>query len=327
MLMEKPFQRLEQKILQRYARWLNQRIPPQREVTLVQTNIFIYPNIQFIYFFAVVMALWIAATNYENNLAFALSFLLLSIFVVCIHHTYNNLAGLKLTAIGSNPVFMEEYAEVELLLSSSKNRMRDALRLGWSPAHLVTTALINTAQVRIQVPVQAMQRGLFNPRRLTIDTVYPLGIIRAVSYVDLDVQILVYPKPVCHAHWQAGAGDGTEGDVLTVRRGSEEFSHLQEYQAGDALKLVAWKQLARERGMLVKTYGDYVSQTLWLDWKQFPALSTEARLSTLCYWALQLDKKGDYYGLRIPAAVIEPGSGAAHLGKVLTALALFDNPS
>jgi len=133
----------------------------------------------------------------------------------------------------------------------------------------------------------------------------------------------VYPKPVCHATWQAGTGEGQEGDALTIRRGSEEFSHLQEYQAGDALKLVAWKQLARERGMLVKTYGDYVSQQLWLDWEQFPALGTEARLSTLCYWALQLDKKSEYFGLRIPGVVIEPGSGAAHLQKILTALALF----
>lgn len=323
MLMEKPFQRLEKKILQRYAQWLNRRIPPRREVTLVQTNIFIYPNIQFIYFFAVVMALWIAATNYENNLAFALSFLLLSLFVVCIHHTYNNLAGLKLTAIGSAPVFMEEYAEVELLLSSVKGRMRDAIRLGWSPQHLVTTALTHATQVRIKVPAQAIQRGFFNPGRLTIDTVYPLGIIRAVSYIDLDVQILVYPKPLCHSAWQAGAGEGREGDALTAHRGSEEFSHLQEYQAGDALKLVAWKQLARERGMLIKTYGDYVSRQLWLDWDQFPVLATEARLSTLCYWALQLDKKGEYYGLRIPGVVIEPGSGAVHLQKILTALALF----
>src|SRR5690606_30172336 len=235
-----------------------------------------YPNVQFIYFFVVVMALWIAATNYENNLAFAMSFLLLSIFIVCIHHTYNNLAGLKLTAIGSAPVFMGEYAEVELLLSSSKTRMRDALRLGWSSDHLVTTSLIDTAQVRLRVPVQATRRGWFNPDRLTIDTVYPLGIIRAVSYIDLDVQILVYPQPVCLASWQARTGEGRDGDVLTARHGHEEFSSLQEYQAGDPLKHVAWKQLARERGMLVKTYGDYISQKLWLDWDQFPMLAMEA---------------------------------------------------
>jgi uncharacterized protein (DUF58 family) len=327
MLMEKLFQRLEKKILSRYNDWLNRRIPPQREVTLVQNNIFIYPNVQFIYFFVVVMALWIAATNYENNLAFALCFLLLSIFVVCIHHTYNNLAGLKLTVIGSAPVFRDDYTEVEILLSSPKGRMRDALRLGWSQKHLVTTALIDTIQIRLKVPVQATRRGYFNPGRLTVDTVYPIGIIRAVSYIDLDVQILVYPKPVCHGPWQSGAGDGSEGDALTIRRGSEEFSHLQEYQAGDPLKLVAWKQLARERGMLVKTYGDYISQRLWLDWEQFPGLATEERLSTLCYWALQLDKKNEYYGLRLPGTIIESGSGPAHLQKVLTTLALFGTSS
>lgn len=317
------FRRLEQKILQRYRDWLDHRIPPRREITLVQTNIFIYPNVQFIYYFILVLLLWLAATNYENNLAFALSFLLLSLFVICIHHTYNNLSGLTLTLIGADPVFKNEFAEVELLLDSNSPRWRDAIRLGWPDATTITVGLVEKQALRIKVPLHALQRGWYQPGRLTVDTVFPLGIIRAVSYLDLDVRVLVYPQPVRHAHWQAGHGKGSEGDAFVGGRGNEEFSHLDEYQPGLSLKRVAWKQFAKEQGMQVKQYGDYVSQQLWLEWEQFPGLATEERLSTLCYWALQLDKKGEAYGLRLPGCELAPASGAVHRQAVLTALALF----
>jgi uncharacterized protein (DUF58 family) len=311
-------------ILKRYADWLNRRIPPRREITLVQSNIFIYPNWQFIYYFIAIMLLWIAATNYENNLSFGLSFLLLALFLVCILHTYNNLAGLTIAVVGADPVFAGEYAAVELLLSTREGKIHDALNLGWEKNHFVQTGLIDVTQQRLKVAVKATKRGLFNPKRMTLDTVYPLGIIRSVSYLDLDITILVYPQPVCHLAIMTLEGDDVpEGQTASRRRGSDEFSHLREYEAGVSLKQVAWKQFAKGRGMQVREYADYVSEHHWLDWDHFPGLGVEERLSTLCYWALELDKRGDDYGLRIPGVLIAPGAGDLHRQKILTALALY----
>ena len=314
---------MEKWILKYYADWLNRRIPPRREITLVQSNIFIYPNWQFLYYFIAIMLLWIAATNYENNLSFALSFLLLSLFLVCILHTFNNLAGLTVAVVGAEPVLAGEYAAVELLLSTRAGKSHDALNLGWEKNHFVQISLIDVTQQRIKVSVKAIRRGLFNPGRMTLETVYPLGIIRSVSYLDLDIAILVYPQPVCHSALLAREGDAVEGQTTTTRRGSDEFSHLRDYEAGASLKQVAWKQFAKGRGLQVKEYADYVSEHHWLDWDHFPGLGIEDRLSTLCYWALVIDKRGDDYGLRLPATVISPSTGDLHRQKVLTALALY----
>jgi len=317
------FQALEKFILNRYSSWLDRRIPARREVTLTQNNIFIYPNRQFIYYFIVVMMLWLAATNYENNLSFGLSFLLLSLFMVCILHTFANLSGLTVAVVGANPVFVGEYADVELLLSTKTGKRRDALNLGWEKDHVVQTSLTDTTQQRVNVPVKVTQRGLFNPKRITLDTVYPLGFIRSVSYLDLDVKILAYPLPVRHAPLYVSDGSSIEGDKISTRRGSDEFSHLQEYQPGASLKQVAWKQVAKGRELQVKEYADYSSSHVWLSWENFPTLGIEECLSTLCYWALELEKKGESYGLKIPGMVIEPGSGFYHQQKILTALALY----
>src|SRR6478609_1788623 len=160
---------MEKWILKRYADWLNRRIPPRRQITLQQRNIFIYPNWQFVYYFIAILLLWIAATNYENNLSFALSFLLLSLFLVCILHTYNNLAGLTVAVIGAEPVFAGEYAAVELLLSTREGKTHDALNLGWEKNHFVQTSLTDVSQQRLQVAVRADKRGLFNPKRITLE--------------------------------------------------------------------------------------------------------------------------------------------------------------
>ena len=48
----------------------------------------------------------------------------------------------------------------------------------------------------------------------------------------------------------------------------------------------------------------------------------EQRLSHLCYWALEFDRNGDEYGLRIPGVVIDPDVGELHRDQVLKALAL-----
>lgn len=321
------FRSLEQWITTRYARWLDERIPPRREITLIQNNIFIYPIWQFSYFFAVILMLWIGATNYENNMSFALAFLLLGVFVVCIIHTFNNLSGLKITVVGADPVFAGEYADVELILTTTEGKQRDAIELGWEYDHRVQTSLIDTTQQRIRVPVRAVMRGLFNPKRITIETVYPLGIIRAVSYLDLDVRILAYPRPVRHAALLNQEGEGIEGEKAGVRSGIDEFSHLDDYQPGMSLKKIAWKQFAKGRDLQVKEYVEHASAHRWLNWEALPTLGTEERLSTLCYWALEFEKSGHPYGLNIPGAIIQPGTGALHLQQVLTALAMYGSAS
>jgi len=324
--MQSPFEKLEKIILARYSGWLDKRIPARREITLHQSNIFIYPIWQFTYYFVLVMLLWIAATNYENNLSFGLSFLLLSLFLVCIMHTFNNLSGLTIAVAGAQPVFVGEYADVEILLSTQPGKNREALNLGWETNHFVQTSLIGLLQQRIKVPVKVTRRGLFNPKRMTLDTVYPLGIIRSVSYLDLDIHILAYPKPVCHSALASSGGDTAEGEQISAQRGSDEFSHLQEYQPGASLKQIAWKQFAKGRSLQVKEYADYSDQHLWLNWDSLPGLATEERLSTLCYWALAWEKRGEHYGLNIPGTRIAPNSGLHHQQQVLTALALYGNP-
>ena len=75
--------------------------------------------------------------------------------------------------------------------------------------------------------------------------------------------------------------------------------------------------------MMVKDFGAYADNRLWLDWDALPGLDVETRLSRLTAWVLELDAGGHAFGLRIPGVEIEPDAGADHRTRVLRRLALF----
>lgn len=307
----------------RFKRWLDRRMPAADSVVLDQKKIFILPTREGLYFLVLVLLMMLAATNYQNSLAFALAFLLVSLFIVSILHTYRNLSGLSIEAGATKPAFATEDAEFQVILKRHGARTYEALMLGWDPELLQGADLIEDEEVKLRLFVKTGRRGVMNPGRLLIQTWYPVGLFRAWSWVDLGMTTLVYPRPVHGGELPVGTTTTNEG-ALVQREGADDFYGLREYQDGDPLRHVAWKSYARTGEMLTKQYAAFVDRRIWLDWEYFQGLDREARLSRLCYWVIRLSSGNDEYGLRLPGQMIEPSRGAEHREAVLRALALFE---
>ncbi|HKI74263.1 MAG TPA: hypothetical protein VJ998_06460, partial [Pseudomonadales bacterium] len=91
-----------------FQQWLARRMPPANSIRLNQSNIFILPTREGLYFALVMVFMVVAAINYQNSLVFGLAFLLVSLFMVSILHTFRNLSGLVLQAGGTRPAFAGE---------------------------------------------------------------------------------------------------------------------------------------------------------------------------------------------------------------------------
>ena len=306
----------------RWRAWLDRRVPPRRVIELDQSNIFIFPPQQGLAFVLLIVLLILGAINYQNSLVFGLAFLLASLFAVTIGHTFRNLAGLEIEAAGVTPVFVGEHALFTLRIARGGKRPHHAVRIGWPGEPAQTFDMDEETEIRLRIAVPADHRGWLDPGRFRIETCWPLGLLRAWTWIDLDQRGLVYPAPVsggppAQAHIATGEGD------IVVRGGSDDFLGLREYRPGDPLKHVAWKSFAREGEMMLKDFGGYADRRLWLDWDALPGVDVELRLSRLTAWALELEARGDEYGLRLPSVVIEPGQGPEHRARVLRRLALF----
>ena len=273
-------------------------------------------------FLGLILLLWLVATNYENNVIFGFTFLLAALFVISIFHTYANLHGIEVIAVKGLPGFVGDMLEFEVQLKQDKTRLRDNVKLSYPGGNTVFVCMADTQTINIRLPVKALRRGWLDPGRLSISTVYPLGIIRTWTKLRLDYQALVYPRPTKGLVIGKASTNRRDGDHEIVG-GSEDFFGLVKYQVGEPQSHIAWKQYARELGLYSKRFSDAVEESIWLDWDAFPGLDTEARLSRLCGMALEAAKNQQHYGLRLPGLELNPAAGEGQRDAVLRELALF----
>lgn len=307
-----------------FQNWLSKRLPPSNVVKLNQKNIFILPTRQGLYFALLISFMVLAGVNYQNSLVYGLAFLLSSLFMVSILHTFRNLSGLTLRAGKSDMVFVGEDAEFEVILSRSGKRTYEAIVLGWEADLMVNADLLQNTESTVKLFVKTKARGLLNPGRLMVQTSYPVGLFRAWSWVDLDATTLVFPRPVDAGQVPAAESMGDEGD-MPQKQGVEDFHGLREFAPGDSPRHISWKTYARTDELQVKEFSGFVDRRIWLDWDYFVGMDKESRLSRLCYWVLQASKTSDEYGLRLPGLQRQPANSVPHRLMLLKDLAMFEN--
>ena len=297
--------------------------PETGEVVLTQRRIYILPTRAGMLFAGTLVLMLLGCINYNLGLGFVLTFLVSGVGIVSMLHTFRNLARLHIRAGRPAPVFAGDDALFPILLQGEGALERYAVGLhtqGQPPVFAdVPPAQTSCAQLR----VPAKQRGHLPLGRLRVVTTFPLGLFHAWSNLDLDTHCLVYPRP------EAGrvplplphAGD-SEG--LQTGQGQDDFHGLRKYHAGDSLRHVAWKAVARGQPLMTKQFAGLAAGELWLDWDELPPeLRTEARLSRLTRWVLEAGRAGQVFGLRLPACLIALGCGPTHEEQCLAALALF----
>lgn len=294
-------------------------------MVLAQSNLFVFPSPAGFLFLLLLLGLLLGGINYENNMLFLTAFLLGSLFVIAILHTFGNMAGLTLRAGHAQPVFAGHDARFDLALRGSAKGFHDSIWLQWPGSDFTQASVTAHNEIILHLHVPAERRGWFHPGRLLVQSWYPLGLIRVWSRIDLDTRCLVYPRPVAAPPLPETYGHDQHGEPVQAD-GGEDFSGFRRYQQGDPLRHVAWKAVAKGGPLLTKQYSDLAERRTWLDWDSLRAIpGIEKRLSILCYWVLQFDAQGREYGLRLPGVEIEPGSGAQHKELVLRQLALFNS--
>lgn len=314
---------LQQAMQQRWSDWLDRRIPMSGEITLNQRRIFIFPSKAGGAFLALVIGLLLGGVNYENNMLFGFAFLMLGLFLVTILHTYSNLSGLTIRSAAARPTFAGDYADFELVLSRTGTRRYEGLTMRWSGADPVTTNLTSGAQKRVSIYVPAEKRGVLKVGRLLVETYYPLGLIRAWTWLDFNAKCLVYPKPeISRAELVAVAEANPDGSYLQ-QHGSDDFAGFKDYLPGDSLKQVAWRNVAKGLPLMSKHYQSQADHQIWIDWHQFDGEDDEVRLSRMCYLVLYADQSALEYGVRLPGWELKPALGTMHKLQTLQALALF----
>lgn len=303
--------------------------PESGEVFLKQRRVFTVPSAPGWAFVVLLLILFIASTNYNLNLGFALTFVLAGCAFVNAFLGFRNLAYLHLLAGPVAPVFAGEEAQFTLHFTNRRKHWRYALHVGFAAKNHPEQALdiAPNSRTTIQLSYPTVCRGRLPIPRVRIQTYFPLGLLRAWSTWMPDTQALVFPQPEQFAPPLPVTGAANkDGQGLA---GDEDFSGVRVYQAGDAMKHLAWKHIARvdlDAGgsLITKQFSGGSASDVLLDFSSLATnLDVELRLSRMTSWVLQADATGLAYAFRLGTTEYSAAIGASHRIDCLSALALY----
>lgn len=300
------------------------------EVTLTPRTLYMLPTGAGWMFTVLLLVLLMAAMNYNNGLAYVLTFLLAATAFVSMTFTQKNLHRLIIKAGPNTPVFVGAAASFIICF---ENKQNERLGINIEPFNKPMPDFNKTILARTDVPAHGQcclqinqpttTRGYLPMPAVLLSSRYPFGLLYSWSRrIALDSRCLVYPKPAAQKI-DLGMEQLSGGELIGHHLQGDDFAGLREYQLSDPPKHVHWKAVARGRGMLTKVFSGRHSEILWLDWKSFPNIDPETRISLLTRAVLDADKAGLEYGLRLPDQTIEPTRSHLHRHECLKTLALL----
>ncbi|HKJ52090.1 MAG TPA: DUF58 domain-containing protein [Gammaproteobacteria bacterium] len=314
-------------IRQHFERWFESRNPPSTDSILLHNRrLYILPT-RFGYLFAMLLLfLFLAAINYQNSMAFVLTFMLTSLSIISLWHTHKNLLGITVRMQIPRPVFRGEECEFQFELSHAHNARRFAIGIQYQNQPPVYARLEPQGSATLKLKLPTRLRGEFRPAGITLFTRYPTGLFHAWGWLRFELPVLVYPHPGDDIRLQHSLVEQFDGQTSTSTIEGDDFAGLREHREGESLRHISWKAYAQGKGLLTKTFQGQARPSLWIDWDLLSQGSIEERLGFMAGLVLAAEREEQKYGLRLPGLVIEQDFGNAHKHNCLHALAIFRQP-
>ena len=309
--------------LLRVRKWARKRqgIDPDH-IKLSARRTYILPTGVGLIYALMSFAMLLGSMNYNNNLSFLLTFLLIGLGFVAMHQCQRNIVGLVVSFAGVEPVFSGQAAQFRIAVTNNSKNPRNRIRL-YLDSTVSDIHDLEPGESRVFViPLATDKRGWVKLERFGIRTLFPFELFRSWAWLHMNIRGLVYPKPLDEVP-EPPATQMALGHRQHDARGEEDFAGLRRFVVGDSPRNVAWKAYARSGQLLSKRFAGADTSSQWFDFNAVESIDVEERLSTLARWIVDADRTSQDYGLKIPGNDIPPSHGEAHRHRCLEALALF----
>jgi len=295
------------------------------QITVNRRQLYILPTRHGIAYFFILLLILFGSINYENSLGYMLSFLLGSLGLLGMVYTHQNINQLKIKIGHAEPVFTGQNILFPVYISRPSTSSHPNLKFLSETGQIETAHLINKEITECKLQLSSTHRGYTSPGRIKLFTEFPLGLFHAWSWLKLESQCLVYPKPDSHHHpLNYSSTDSSSGLSNSDRQGVDDFAGIRQYQTGDLPNHMAWKAIAKTGELQTKLFNSEAAKEICINWANTnETLDIEHRLSILCRMVLDANDKNIIYGLELPGVTISPSSGLQHKHQCLKALSLF----
>ena len=296
------------------------------EIELVQRRIYVLPTTRGLFLILTAILLLLVGINYQLSLAYVVAFLLGGFMQAALLTSYRNLRGLIIKP-GRSPQ-CQPLGKLDFVVSlRSPERARAGIVLSaQSEGGAVLTPctfLPTDAQASQILSVPALVRGRYKLGRITIETRAPYGVIRAWSYAHFEWLGLAEPAPefpVPPLPVTAGEGDDTQKSAAHV---AHDPDSLRAYVAGDSLRRVAWKQVAKSGTWYTRASESGARREIDINWDSTGKIDEEERLSRLAAWVVRAQNENVAFALSLPNGSLPLADGAQQMHDAKRLLAAY----
>ncbi|MGB5690289.1 MAG: hypothetical protein WBM45_13525, partial [Woeseiaceae bacterium] len=121
---------LKARVNARVKRWARKRQGRDPATTrLGPGRVYILPTGVGLIFGLMAFAMLLGSMNYNNNLSFVLTFILIGVGFVSMHQCQRNLVGLELSFAGADPVFAGQAIRIRIAVTNQSKSPRYGIRL------------------------------------------------------------------------------------------------------------------------------------------------------------------------------------------------------
>ncbi len=276
-------------------------------------QIFMIPNRYGFLSIALFIVFALVAATYSNNLLFLLAFAHVSFLLISILQTARNLRNVEVSAVQIPSGFPGELVPVTFVLLQKSKSVKTGLLIRCEKNEKLIAEFPARDQQIITLDIELPeQRGRHTFRRLRLSTESPYGLFYGWLYFKVGTPHFVYPHPIGYALPETKQSQGTD-----------EFSGLKLFQAGDSPQRISWKHSSKSDQLLIKEFKEASTPAYVLNWEDCTQTTDEARLQQLARWIVDCEASQNTYRLQIPGADI-PRSfdrGFTHFHQSLLTLA------
>ena len=289
---------------------------------LSRKNLFMLPTRHGILFSFVLLAMLLVAVNYNNSLAYIMSFTLFATVLVSMLYTHRNLEGMCLSYGECRPVFAGKKLSYTLILSNQTARDRYDIGIDIKGNQSRRRDFAANENLHIECSTLVKKRGWYSLPPVQVNTRFPLGLLFSwCRPAELGRKGLVYPRP---AEWQEFPArySGNSFKPTQSRNSNDDYSGLRQYRKGDSPQHIDWKTYARGKGLYSKEFlGGDMPQMIF-NWEDTYG-DREQRISMLTRWVIEAGAQGIRFGIELPGVQVQPSNDDGQIAKCLKILALY----
>jgi uncharacterized protein (DUF58 family) len=259
----------------------------------------------------------VMAISSQNNLIYLFVFGEISVALASMFFTNYNIQKVNISDVSTDFCFSEEDNWVTVFLKTRKQKPSYQLMIRWSSKK--EDVLIPPSVYQVQIPWRPHRRGRQRIPKLTLESTFPFGLLRAWKIEYPNHNVIVYPARRGDSAFPATS----VGDRDVQQHGL--FYDLRPFQRGDSPQRIDWRASQRSQQLLIRRFEEEASVKLDFHWSHVSQLQKlEDKICQLALWIDLAEKQGASYSLEIGNWMSGSGQGTPHWSRCMEYLALLE---